>query len=251
MNEANTVRQTWKGSDLCLLGDSRIRNAGSDYSAFTTHDEMVVLKPREYFERYGSLGLEDVRRIVEVGIFQGGSLVLLADLFPDAEILGIDIKDCNLAVLSHIDRLGFRNRIKLAHGVSQDDRERLGWLVETLWGSDELDLVIDDASHLYSPSIATFDLLFPKLRTGGLYVIEDWGWAHWNDYSGNLLELSATDRALSSMILELVVAAAAYPEAVAEVIIDKDMAIIRKGPEAPPSFGDLVRLNGNRTWNGL
>jgi hypothetical protein len=42
------------------------------------------------------------------------------------------------------------------------------------FGQDPLDLVIDDASHLYGPSLATFETLFPALREGGLYVLEDW-----------------------------------------------------------------------------
>ena len=39
---------------------------------------------------------------------------------------------------------------------------------------EPLDLVIDDASHLYGPTMASFEVLFPRLRPGGLYVIEDW-----------------------------------------------------------------------------
>jgi hypothetical protein len=45
--------------------------------------------------------------------------------------------------------------------------------------SAPLDLVIDDASHIYGPTKASFQALFPLLRPGGLYLIEDWAWAHW------------------------------------------------------------------------
>jgi hypothetical protein len=41
-----------------------------------------------------------------------------------------------------------------------------------------LDLVVDDCSHLYEPTRASFNELFPRLRPGGAYVIEDWVWAH-------------------------------------------------------------------------
>jgi hypothetical protein len=37
-----------------------------------------------------------------------------------------------------------------------------------------LDLVIDDASHLLGPTRSSFNVLFPLLRPGGVYVIEDW-----------------------------------------------------------------------------
>ena len=38
--------------------------------------------------------------------------------------------------------------------------------------------MIDDASHLYEPSLASFETLFPLLRPGGTYIIEDWKWEH-------------------------------------------------------------------------
>ncbi len=42
------------------------------------------------------------------------------------------------------------------------------------FASKQIDLVIDDASHLYAPSRATFEVLFPRLRNGAIYVLEDW-----------------------------------------------------------------------------
>ena len=36
-----------------------------------------------------------------------------------------------------------------------------------------LDLIIDDGSHLYPDYTATADVLFERLRSGGVYVIED------------------------------------------------------------------------------
>jgi hypothetical protein len=34
--------------------------------------------------------------------------------------------------------------------------------------------VIDDASHLLDPTRASFNVPFPLVRPGGVYVIEDW-----------------------------------------------------------------------------
>ena len=39
-----------------------------------------------------------------------------------------------------------------------------------------LDLVIDDASHELHATKASFETLFPLLRSGGWYIIEDWIW---------------------------------------------------------------------------
>jgi hypothetical protein len=61
--------------------------------------------------------------------------------------------------------------------ISQSDREILEQIVRDEL-ADELDLVVDDASHTYEGTKASFKFLFPLLRPGGIYVIEDWSWAH-------------------------------------------------------------------------
>ena len=38
--------------------------------------------------------------------------------------------------------------------------------------------MIDDASHLYVETKASFEELFPRLRPGGLFIIEDWASGH-------------------------------------------------------------------------
>ncbi len=42
----------------------------------------------------------------------------------------------------------------------------------------QINLVIDDASHLYQETKVSFETLFPLLRPGRLYVIEDWNSDH-------------------------------------------------------------------------
>jgi hypothetical protein len=39
--------------------------------------------------------------------------------------------------------------------------------------------VIDDASHFDAPTRASFQAIFPLMRPGGVYVIEDWNWVHY------------------------------------------------------------------------
>jgi hypothetical protein len=73
---------------------------------------------------------------------------------------------------------GGASRIATYWGVDQGDAATLRSIVDKEF-SGPLDLVIDDASHLYAPTKASFETLFPLLRPGGLYIIEDWAWAHW------------------------------------------------------------------------
>ena len=63
------------------------------------------------------------------------------------------------------------------YNSSQDDETLLNNIFD-----DELDrrldLVVDDASHLYEQTRKSFEILFPLLQPGGTYVIEDWAWSH-------------------------------------------------------------------------
>lgn len=43
------------------------------------------------------------------------------------------------------------------------------------------DLFIDDASHVNDLTIKTFEIMFPLLRPGGCYVVEDLESSHWQE----------------------------------------------------------------------
>ena len=67
--------------------------------------------------------------------------------------------------------------------TDQRDRDKLEAIVAAEFDGP-LDLVLDDASHLFVPTRTSFELLFPRLAPGGLYVIEDWAWEHWVEFHG-------------------------------------------------------------------
>ncbi len=54
--------------------------------------------------------------------------------------------------------------------ASQDDAESLKWInsVQGDW-----DIIIDDASHISSLTTASFKILWPMLKPGGFYCVED------------------------------------------------------------------------------
>ena len=53
----------------------------------------------------------------------------------------------------------------------------------------DLDIIIDDGSHINEHVIKTFNLLFPKLKDGGIYVIEDTQTSYWDDFGGDSQDL--------------------------------------------------------------
>lgn len=112
-----------------------------------------------YFEKIKNKKL----RILEIGIgggentkYGGNSLKMWAKYFSNSEILGIDIYDKSL--------LDYR-RIKTYCGSQSD--------VNFLAQFNNLDIIIDDGSHINSDIITSFEFLFPRLNQGGFYCIED------------------------------------------------------------------------------
>lgn len=112
-----------------------------------------------YYERHlDSFRYEPVT-LLEIGIWEGDSLRMWREWMPIATILGVDKYDRNIEIEGVETLVG-----------DQDDLQTLD-SIRTFRGP--FDVVIDDASHISSKTISTFKLLFPALKPGGVYVIED------------------------------------------------------------------------------
>lgn len=119
----------------------------------------------------GELSRELPSRMLEIGICRGGSLALWRDFFPQTEIVAIDN---NLSLLpagtrEHLETCCERIEIKHLDVIRETDKlQELG----------EFDLIVDDGPHGPKGTIPAFEALWPKLRPGGLYIIEDWHHDH-------------------------------------------------------------------------
>ena len=71
-------------------------------------------------------------------------------------------------------------RIKIFKGSQVD----LDFLKDVVNSMPKIDIIIDDGSHINEHVITTFNFLFPKLKTKGIYVIEDTQTAYWPKYGG-------------------------------------------------------------------
>jgi hypothetical protein len=114
-------------------------------------------------------------RMVELGISQGGSVALFSLMARPTSLVAVDLSPDRIGPLDRfIAERGLEGVVAAHYGVDQADKAALSALVDASVGDQPLDLVIDDASHRYSPTVASFECLFPRLRPGGRYVIEDW-----------------------------------------------------------------------------
>jgi hypothetical protein len=91
------------------------------------------------------------------------SIRMWLEYFPKADIHGLDVSDFSW----------FKNDRFTFHRCDMDDRAQIAAVAADLPAPD---IVIDDASHASHHQQNAFLEIFPKLPSGGLYVIEDLRW---------------------------------------------------------------------------
>jgi cephalosporin hydroxylase len=131
------------------------------------------------YTKYYAKHLDPMRlnnlKVLELGVRQGWSMHMWHDYFENGQICGIDNNEEGLCPD------GFdEERIAFETG-SQDDDAFLAGVHEA---HGPFDVIVDDCSHISPLTIRSFEILFPKLKRGGLYIIED---LHVCDYNKHYL----------------------------------------------------------------
>lgn len=101
-----------------------------------------------------------VTAVMEIGVAEGASIRAWEEAFPNAKIIGLDQ---NPPIDYDTDRL-----IYIWQGNQRSRIDVLGSV-----GDNKFDLIIDDASHILHDQLACLFWLWPYLKPGGLYVIEE------------------------------------------------------------------------------
>jgi hypothetical protein len=143
---------------------------------FERDDHRLIHKWMHYFEIYEShfskfRGKDIV--LLEFGVLHGGSLQMWKEYFGSgSRIIGADINP--RCITLEEDRI----EIKLA---DQDSTESLAKLASDL---PAIDIVIDDGGHVMHQQNNTFEVFWPKLKNGGIYLCEDTHTSYWPAFGG-------------------------------------------------------------------
>lgn len=185
---------------------------------------------------------ENVRRIVDVGIFKGGSAALYAKLFDPDKLVAIEYSAEPVEALGQFiadNRL--EGRLVPYYGTDQSDPKAMGRILAEEFPDRNVDLVVDDASHFYFESRATVNLTFPYMRPGALYVLEDWAWAHWpGDVWQKSKAIPSSKPALSNLLVELCMLCASRADIVTDIRVTPNTVVARRGPaELQPGAFDI------------
>ena len=120
----------------------------------------------------------------------GASLKMWKYFFPRAQVVGVDIRDKTFVNEPRIR--GFQG--------SQTDRELMERIVKRFGAPT---IVVDDGSHQPPHVIESFQILFPMLVDGGIYVIEDIQTSYWPAWHGSMdLDDPNTSMAMVKRLLD-------------------------------------------------
>jgi hypothetical protein len=170
----NTVR------DIMALGHGKnLSKLAKVYNTDKFRGHYYAPHYQDHFRKFRNKEI----KLLEIGVggygnpMKGGnSLRMWKKYFPKGQIYAIDIFDKSFLKEA---------RIRIFQG-SQVDKE---FLERVLARTGPLDLIIDDGSHMNEHVIRSFQLLFPYLKDGGIYVVEDTQTSYWPDFGGDSNDL--------------------------------------------------------------
>lgn len=154
-----------------------------NYETMNDLEKFFFLKPHrpiykvvnffELYDRYFSKFRGKEVTVVEIGVYQGGSLQMWKDYFgPKARIIGVDITPGCKAFEE--------DQIEIMIG-SQDDPNFLEKLKREV---SKIDILIDDGGHRMNQQITTFEYLYPHISENGVYWCEDIATSYWETFGG-------------------------------------------------------------------
>ena len=244
----------WNERGITLEGTRFRVGFGSEIEPDPT--ELLLMKPRGMVERYVQLVAElNPKRIFELGIYHGGSVAFLALLAKPDRHVAIDLQ---LSTSRQFEEwLGSHGDVvRVYYGIDQADATTLRGIVTDEFADEPLDLVIDDASHVLDPTRSSFNVLFPLLRPGGVYVVEDWDLdlkfdrqAAQDPAVADRIRLEIAKRPeledlvpLARLLFEIVLASA-YTDLIEEIEIRPGMLSVTKGAENTTAEFDVRRCS--------
>jgi predicted O-methyltransferase YrrM len=204
----------------------------------------------DQFERFWASTSFRPRHILEVGIWGGGSTALWYAALKPERLVAIDLMAGadRPYFTRYVERNGLASALRTRWQTDQGDPGALRAVIDDELDG-KLDLVIDDGSHLPVPTRTCFETLFPLLRPGGLYILEDWAWEHWPEFD-DANHVWANQESLTQLVHDLVEVAGSSKTLFRSVTVYEGFTVVERGEDAldPATFriADLIRRRFSR-----
>jgi hypothetical protein len=163
---------------------------------FRKQEGYVSDKWELYLEEYDKLfeGFRDKPiALLEIGVQNGGSLEIWSRYFhKDSIIVGLDIDE-------KCAQLKYENpNIKVIIGDAT--KPEIIEVIRKESGVESFDVIIDDGSHTSEDIIKAFCNLFPILKIGGLYIVEDLHCSYFKAFGGGLQKSLSSIEFLKNLV---------------------------------------------------
>lgn len=138
-----------------------VLNKYSTDSNFTGTDKITGHSYGPIYEKiFNELAGRNNLKILEIGVFSGAFTQVLHELFPQAEIYGIDITLNNYIYPKNNPKI----HLFEMDGTKQKTAEFL---------NESFDLIIEDGSHMTVHQKKSLDVFAPYLKRNGIFITED------------------------------------------------------------------------------
>lgn len=133
----------------------------------------------EIYEKHFNKFLNKSPNILEIGVYEGGSLEMWNYYFDkNCQIYGIDIDP---SAKEKVKKLNVEN-IQVDIG----DQENRNFWKDYLKDKPKFDIVIEDGGHTIQQQIVTFEEVYEHVSENGVYLCEDLHTSYWKSYGGEL-----------------------------------------------------------------
>ena len=133
-------------------------------------DRMTV---HNYAPVYSTFLPDNLNVLVELGFLQGVGLAVWCELYPEAQIIGLDIDGSyfieNLPFLFQKDAFRLNQPIVNVFDELADNTAE----ITKILNGEKIDVMIDDALHYDNAILKAFADFHPHMAKGGVYFIED------------------------------------------------------------------------------
>jgi hypothetical protein len=205
--------------------------------AQAAYPEFILMKDRANVLAYvDNLFASPTSDFLELGIMKGGSCGFFEVLYKPQNHMALDVYRQGHDGMDELKTAVAADgrRFKACFDLSQADIPRIlsEWRALSGQSEPEFDVIVDDASHSYGLSLASFNGLFPHVRSGGVYVIEDWGWAHWPGPWQEPSHGEHANPALSNLPICCVIATTGGGGIISKVTMTPNQAFVFRGNSA-------------------
>ena len=144
----------------------------------------------KYLKKYKDMECD----FLEIGVSRGDSIQMWREWLPNARITGIDIR--NSCRKNH----PWDDTTQFFRGDQNDP----AFLSKVISEVGPFDVVLDDGCHDMIPQITSLECLWPAVKPGGLYIIEDMNTSYVPKHDGGLLKPGTTVEFLKKKLDDLI-----------------------------------------------